>query len=120
MLTYVPENWEDVWAFALGGSYQYNDSLILKAGYAFDQSPVSDEYRTARIPDSDRNWLTLGAKYTIDNDWTVDVAYGYMFAGSADINEKSHNTDGSDSGGRLMGEYDINAHVFSMSVTKRF
>ena len=120
VLTYVPENWEDVWAFSVGGSYKYNDKLTLKAGYAFDQSPVKDEYRTARIPDSDRNWLTVGAKYNIDNDWTVDAAYGYMFAANADINEKNHNTDGSEGNYSLKGEYETTAHVFSVSVTKKF
>ena len=120
ILTYVPENWKDVWAFSLGTSYKYSDKLTLKAGYAFDQSPVKDEFRTARIPDSDRNWLTLGAKYDIDQDWTVDAAYGYMFAADNKINEKGHNSDGSLNGSSLTGEYETTAHVVSASITRRF
>ncbi|USE38869.1 OmpP1/FadL family transporter [Endozoicomonas sp. SCSIO W0465] len=121
VLTYVPEKWEDVWAFSVGASYQYSDDLTLKAGYAFDQSPVPDEYRTARTPDSDRNWLTVGAKYEFGNDWTVDAAYGYMFGSKVNIGEKNYNSDGTPNGGlTLKGEYDNSAHVFSASVTKRF
>lgn len=122
IITYVPENWKDVWAFALGASYQYSDQLTLKAGYAFDQSPVKDEYRTARIPDSDRNWLTVGAKYTFDKDWTVDAAYGYMFAKKVSIDEDNYGDDGGSPTipANLDGEYNNKAHVFSVSLTKRF
>ncbi|MBO9481061.1 outer membrane protein transport protein [Salinisphaera sp. G21_0] len=127
IITYVQENWKNSWAFALGASYKYSDQLTLKAGYALDQTPVQDDYRTARIPDGDRNWLTVGAKYELGNDWTVDAAYGYMFAGTVKIDEGNYNDDGSPATGagaspafNLKGEYNNTAHVFSASVTKRF
>lgn len=120
VLTYVPENWKNVWALAVGASYKYSDQLTLKAGYAFDQSPVKNNYRTARIPDSNRNWLTVGVKYTFAKDWTIDAAYGYMMAASAKINEQGHNSDGSQNPLNLKGDYDLQAHVFSASITKRF
>lgn len=121
VLTYVPENWKNSWAFAVGTSYKYNDQLTLKAGYAFDQTPVQDEFRTARIPDGDRNWLTMGAKYELGGDWTVDAAYGYMFGSKVKIDEENYNSGGMPDGTfTLEGEYDNSAHVFSASVTKRF
>ena len=121
VLTYVPENWKDVWAFSLGTSYRYSDELTLKLGYARDNSPVRDEYRTARIPDTDRNWLTMGAKYDVGQNWTMDAAYGYMFTSAAKINEVAHTSNGTENPGQtLTGEYKTNAHVVSMSVTKRF
>ncbi len=127
VITYVQENWKNTWSLAIGGSYKYNDQLTLKAGYAFDQTPVQDAYRTARIPDGDRNWLTIGAKYELGNDWTVDAAYGYMFASKVKIDEGNYNDDGTPNDGsggspayNLQGEYDNSAHVFSASVTKRF
>ncbi|WP_257294271.1 OmpP1/FadL family transporter [Endozoicomonas sp. YOMI1] len=120
VITYVQENWKDSWAFALGGSYKYSDQLTLKAGYALDQTPVQDAYRTARIPDGDRNWVTVGAKYELGNDWTVDAAYGYMFASKVTINEGNYNDDGTPGNTfNLKGEYNNTAHVFSASVTKR-
>ncbi len=121
VITYVQENWQDVWSFAVGTSYRYNDRLTLKAGYAFDQTPVEDTYRTARIPDSDRNWLTIGGKYELDRGWTIDVAYVYMFASKVPIAETNYNDDGTLANTYLLaGEYDNSAHVFSASVTKRF
>ncbi|MBO9496274.1 outer membrane protein transport protein [Thalassotalea sp. G20_0] len=121
IITYVQENWTNTWAFALGASYKYSDQLTLKAGYALDQTPVKDDYRTARIPDGDRNWFTVGAKYELGNDWTVDAAYGYMFAGKVKIDERNYNDDGTPgSNFNLKGEYNNTAHLFSASVTKRF
>ncbi len=124
VITYVPENWKNTWSIAVGGSYKYSDQLTLKAGYAFDQTPVQDDYRTARIPDGDRNWLTVGAKYELGNDWTVDAAYGYMFASKVKIDEGNYTSAGDPASGAsafsLEGEYDNTAHVFSASVTKGF
>ena len=51
VITYVQEDWKNTWSLAIGGSYKYSDQLTLKAGYAFDQTPVQDTHRTARIPD---------------------------------------------------------------------
>ena len=69
----------------------------------------------------DRNWLTVGAKYELGNDWTVDAAYGYMFASKVKIDESNYADDGQPASDyRLEGEYDNTAHVFSASVTKRF
>ena len=76
-----------------GGSYKYSDKLTLKAGCARDNTPVQDDYRTARIPDADRNWLTIGAKYEAGQDWTIDAAYGYLFSSAVKISEEAHNTD---------------------------
>ena len=45
------EEWKDTWFFALGTTYQATDAVTLRAGVAYDQSPVKGEYRTPRIPD---------------------------------------------------------------------
>ena len=125
VITYVQESWEDSWSLAVGGSYKYSEQLTLKAGYALDQTPVTDQYRTARIPDGDRNWFTLGAKYNLASDWTVDAAYGYMFASKVQINESNYLDNGEPATNpafnyKLEGEYDNSAHVFNASITKRF
>ncbi len=58
------ENWEDSWTFNIGVSYDYNPEWTFRAGYQYDQTPVpSAEYRTPRIPDSDRNAFAVGFSY---------------------------------------------------------
>jgi long-chain fatty acid transport protein len=77
-LTTTPENWKDSWRFALGASYQINPDVKLRAGIAYDQSPVPDLYRTVRIPDNDRTWLSLGGQWKV-GPGALDVGYAHIF-----------------------------------------
>ena len=57
--TIVP-NWRDTVKVALGGSYQYSEPLQLRAGIAFDQSPVrSSADRQNTLPDANRLWFSI-------------------------------------------------------------
>ena len=44
------EEWQDTWFFALGATFRATDQLTLRAGVAYDQSPVKDEFRTPAHP----------------------------------------------------------------------
>ncbi len=75
----IPEKWNDAWTFALGGDYYYSEAWTFRGGIAFDETPVpSRKYRTARIPDSDRYWVSLGLSYKYQN-MIFDVGYSHLF-----------------------------------------
>ncbi|GAA4651470.1 outer membrane protein transport protein [Kistimonas scapharcae] len=118
--SYVPENWKDSWAWSVGASYKYDEQWTLKGGYAYDNSPVRNEWRTARIPDVDREWLTIGAKYQPNQDYVVDMAYGYMLKKDTKVNESAHPPAGSIDGASFSGDYEMSAHVLMISLTRRF
>ena len=80
------ENWTDGWYASLGGEYAYSDTLILRAGAAFEKSPVTDTFRTPRIPDNDRLWLSAGASYKINDTFTAHFAYSHVFMKDGDVN----------------------------------
>lgn len=119
---HIDESWVDVWAVAFGGTYQLNDKLALRAGYAYDQSPVRDDYRTARVPSSDRQWLTLGAGYTVNQDLSFDVAAGYLFMYPMDLKEVNKGLDNqpTDSKTSVTGEYEIDVFGLSAQVNYKF
>ncbi|MBR6409172.1 MAG: outer membrane protein transport protein [Alphaproteobacteria bacterium] len=94
----VPYRWKDAWNVALGEDYYLNNNWTLRAGVAYDQSPSrSNTYRTNRIPDSDRVWLSLGASYAKDN-YQVDFGFAHLFfahgktknSPSGDVDAKYH------------------------------
>ncbi len=85
-LSVLPENFDDTWRFAVGANYQYNEKTVLRAGIAYDQSPVNDIDRSARLPDSDRTWLTLGARYKYSTNLNFDVGAAYIFVKDGSIN----------------------------------
>ena len=118
---HIDESWTDVWAVALGGTYQLNDKLALRAGYAYDQSPVDDEHRTARVPSSDRQWLTFGAGYVVDQDLSFDVAAGYLFMYPMDLKEVNKNVDNTQKDdASVTGEYEIDVFGLSAQVNYKF
>ena len=95
----VEYRWKDAWTFALGQEYYANQNWTFRAGTAWDQSPTpSNSFRTNRIPDSDRIWLSAGASYAIGNH-QIDFGYAYLFmmhgrvrnSHSGDLAAKYHN-----------------------------
>ena len=52
----IPFQYKDGWFFALGGEYQWSDRLTLRAGAAYEISPITDQVRTPLVPDNNRIW----------------------------------------------------------------
>ena len=85
----VNYKWKDAWTISLGQEYYMNENWTLRAGTAWDQSPSrSNTYRTNRIPDSDRIWLSLGASYMTGNH-EVDFGYAYLTMVHGKTNNKN-------------------------------
>lgn len=75
----VEYRWKDAWNFALGQDYYLNDNWTLRAGIGWDETPVpNSNFRTNRIPDTDRLWTSLGFSYATGNH-QVDVGYAHLF-----------------------------------------
>ena len=39
---------------------------------------MTDAYRTPRIPDGDRTWVSMGASYAFSKSFTVDFGYTHI------------------------------------------
>lgn len=85
-LTPVLQDYDNSFAIAVGGEYTLNDDWVLRAGYQFDQTPTTDEYRTTLTPDGDRHWISTGATYDINDRFSLDLAATYIFIEEEDIN----------------------------------
>lgn len=111
----------DTWFTSIGASYQWNDQVTLRAGAGYDQSPVSDHYRTVSIPDQDRYMLGLGFGYKINEALTLDGAYAHYFAANASMNSSINNTDSSNPTPTvLQGSYQLSLDYVSVSVRYGF
>ncbi len=115
---HIEENWNDTVAVAVGINYQLNEDWLIRSGYANDQSPVSNEYRTARVPDNDREWISAGFNYRINQDLDVDFAFSYLFFEDTQVTEYERELDGSVSQGspELKGQYSLDATAYSLQV----
>lgn len=92
----IHEGWRNVITYSLGVDYYKSDALTIRGGIAYDRTPIgSNRYRTLRIPDSDRFWVTAGLSYKKGN-FQYDLGYAHLFMRAAHsynegANVKFHN-----------------------------
>ncbi|MCA3564868.1 MAG: transporter [Methylocystis sp.] len=78
--------YRDEWFYALGAQYQLNNAWKLRAGLAYEVSPIDNENRGVRVLDSNRFWLSLGAGYKWSEKLEFDIAYSHLFLQSGQVN----------------------------------
>ena len=115
MKTDIPEKWKNVWTFSAGLDYYLNENWTLRGGFAFDDCPVRNpEYRTARIPDSDRYTVAVGFSYKYNN-FKVDVGYSHIFMAKS----KTSNTD-TRTGTTIHARYDGRGNMLGVQLQYDF
>ena len=104
------KDWRDVWRIGVGVEYAATDWLDLRAGYAYDQSPMRQYAMDALIPAHDRHLFNAGFGLHMD-EWTVDFAYTYLRA----VSMNGHTVDD------ISITYDhADAHMFAISTAYEF
>jgi long-chain fatty acid transport protein len=76
----LPLNYDDGYFYSLGLEYRATDRLTLRAGVAYEQSPIDTQIRSTRLPDNDRYWASVGTTYQWNEKLSFDVAYTYIWA----------------------------------------
>jgi len=114
------EKWKDSWFLALGATYQLQENLVLRAGGAFDQAASREaRYRTPRIPDSNRWWLSTGAGWTVMDNVDLDVAYTHIFAPDSSSGLRAGDT-GNTFRGNYYSDYTASADILMVGFNARF
>ena len=106
-------NYQNSWRIAWGAAYKANDALKLKFGLAFDRSPVRNEYRSVRVPDNNRLWLSLGGQWNTGRYGKIDLGYTYVYLRDPSI-------DKTGDGVPVQGKYDASAHVLGAQYSVGF
>ena len=83
-LASTPLNFKNAWRVGFGANYQLNQAWKLRGGVAYDNGNASDEFRTPRLPDSDRIWFALGAQWAFAPNMALDFGYVYIKVKDAD------------------------------------
>jgi long-chain fatty acid transport protein len=115
----LPENFKDTWRVSGGVNYQYSEKIVLRAGVAWDQTPVNNTDLSARLPDGDRTWLTTGARWKYSQATNFDVAAGYIWVKDPTINN-SGNPPSVAANGLINGTYSNYVWIVSAQVNYRF
>jgi long-chain fatty acid transport protein len=107
------EEYEDKVTVRAGVEYTLPDIGVgLRAGYAYDPTPIKAQYLTVRLPDIDRNDVTVGASKAFGN---YDVHLGFLYVlpttrkTSDDVNLPVNK-----------GSFDVSAFVAAVTLAGRF
>ncbi len=110
-------DFRDTWRVALGANYKYSDTLKLKFGTAYDQTPVKGaSTRLVSLPDNDRIWLSVGAQWKATKDTTLDVGLAHLFVKDSKID----NNQTADGRGRVTGSFEASAWIIGTQLSIAF
>ncbi len=108
-----PENWRDSFRYAIALRYTPFNYLGFRLGVAYDEEAVnSAQFRTPRIPDSDRVWLASGIAFRATDRLRFDVGYAHLFVLDTSIDNPDPVT-----GHVIKGSYTGEANIVAVQVT---
>jgi long-chain fatty acid transport protein len=119
-LTSLALRFKNSWRVGFGANYQLTPQWKLRGGFAFDQSPVQDAFRTPRLPDEDRTWLAAGAQWAFAPNAALDCGLAYLFVKDASSNLVNQETATSVPRGSLVGRYEANVWILSAQMRWSF
>ncbi len=117
------EHFKDSRRLALGMIYKYDQNWLFRIGTAYDQTPVRDEFRTARIPDSDRIWAAIGGALKVNEAFRIDFGYAHLFFEGSSINERAPfiaNSETPITQATLAGDYSGHADILGIQMRYDF
>lgn len=106
--------YEDTTFASIGAEYKLSDTLTLRGGVAYDQTPTSDAHRDVRVPDVSRRWLSLGVGWKPSEKTEVNVGYTHLFTSEPSINATSATAS------IIKGRYDVSGDVLGASINYKF
>ena len=120
LLGVTEENWDDSYRYSVGANYHLDAKLTLRGGLAYDETPVSDAFRTARIPDESRTWIAFGAQYRLSDKSVLDFGYAHLFMKDARINKTEFTNLPPVTPVTLSGKYESAVDILSAQLTLNF
>jgi long-chain fatty acid transport protein len=110
---------KDTWRIGVGANWKWRDDFTWKFGVAYDNSPVTDQFRTVTLPDSDRTWIAIGGKYQMSKQAALDFGYAHIFFKDASINQQ-RGVGAPPFQGNVIGNYDASVNILSMQFSYNF
>jgi long-chain fatty acid transport protein len=115
-------DWDDTTRYAVGIHYRVNDDFLLRIGVAYDESPISvQELRTARLPDNNRTWASIGCRFALDGG-SIDIGYSRVTVSDASLNTNvgGNNEASTAKFGLLKGTVEGKADVLAVQYNRSF
>lgn len=102
-------NWKDSVGYSVGMTHAVCDKLELRAGLAYDNTPVAPADRGVRLPSADRRIASIGAGYKLSPTQTIDAFYTYLKEEKAEVRTAAYSAD-----------FHNSASVYGLQFTQKF
>ena len=110
----LPFAFRNTYRGSLGVQHFFDEIWTFRGGFGFDQSPVTNSNRTARLPDSNRLLLSVGVGYQLGEYMAIDVGYTHIFL------PWEATLDQAGTGTTLTGDYSSSVDLFGLQLTFTF
>ncbi|MGB3393531.1 MAG: outer membrane protein transport protein [Stenotrophomonas sp.] len=99
---------------SIGAEYRLSDTITLRGGLAYDESPTTYAHRDVRVPDVTRKWVSFGLGWTPSEKTEFNFGYTHLFTNEPAINATSA------TGNVLQGKYDVGGDILAASINYKF
>jgi long-chain fatty acid transport protein len=115
--------YQDGWFYSVGAEYAYSPDLILRAGVAYEESPITDDTRNVFLPDDERIWLSVGATTKLSERTKVDIGYSHLFIEDSPICQPQPGCNPNGTGAdtpSFVGEATGDIDIVTLGITHNF
>lgn len=81
----IPQYFRNTWNLTAGANYYVTDTVTLRGGLGYDQTPVGNTYRNVQMPDNDRYVVALGGHFKASETVALDVSWAHIFVPQSSI-----------------------------------
>jgi long-chain fatty acid transport protein len=114
----LPFHWHDSWFFSGGVEYEVNERTTIRSGVAYEESPVQNPVeRSARLPDTNRIWVSIGATRNLSTTMTLNLAYSHVFFEDGSLDRTTEFPVGDI---RFLGDREADVDLFAVSLNIKF
>ena len=112
----IDAKWTNSTFFSVGGEYDYSKKLTLRAGVAYEYSPIDEpKKRLIGIPDSNRIWMSFGSTMALTDTTSIDLAYTHVFLQDSTFERNNINNSLT-----LKGTIEASTDIVSLGVKTKF
>lgn len=108
------QEWRPTWTYAIGASMQLNPQWLLRAGITYDETPTTNDHRSPRVPTGDRWIVSLGAGWTLNENISADISYGYVMEEEVGVNQVA------EQGYSYQARFESDIHILAAQLNYRF
>lgn len=112
--TVLAFDYDDSTFGSIGAEYRMSDTLTLRGGLAYDETPTSYAHRDLRVPDENRKWVSLGLSWMPSEKMEYNVGYTHLFVNGANVSTTSSTAN------RVQGEFDVGGDILAASINYKF